>query len=159
MFSIDSLFEKSSDELSRLYGKGSVPDSREMGERYRGTVPGVESRTFLGRLSKPISLLSNVGLLPWLGKSFSTSDGRGNNRVLMNRFQVAPFEFYRDTSLFDDEPSLVLDYGIDENPFPLGLIRDEVREIADDLLLGQIYLKPTSSLVLYFALERDRTQI
>jgi hypothetical protein len=116
-------------------------------------VPAVSSESLLGILSKPTSLLSNFGILPWSGKSFSARDGRGHNRIL-DRLDVGSFEVREGQSLHDGGSCMVLDYAIDENSFVFNYVRDEVRSIDDGVLLGQMYFTANSELVLYFSLER-----
>jgi hypothetical protein len=151
---LESLFDKSIDELHDLYRGGTEPEPSDLDADYRGSVPGVVSESVLGKLSWPTAVLSRWGLLPWRGKRFSREEGRGSNQVLFQNLSVAPFEFLSAESLFDGDPCLLLNYGISQNPFILNYLRDEVRRIDDGILLGQMYFKPTSSLALYFALER-----
>lgn len=154
MASLDLLEDCTFDQLNEMYGDGEVPDPDRLDGDFRGSVPAVSSDSLLGTLSRPTSILSGFGLLPWSGKSFRASEGTGHNRLL-DRLSVAPFEVDQGVSWYDDRECLVLDYGIEGNPFVLGVIRDEVREVDSGVLLGQMYLEPTSSLVLYFALEQN----
>lgn len=155
MATLKSLHRYTLDELNELYADGERPDPSDIDGNFSGGVPAVSSENLLGKLSLPTYFLSKLGLLPWSGKSFFANDRRGHNRLLLNRFSVAPFEYRPGSSAHDGEDCLVLDYGIDENPFVLDFIRDEVRRIQDGLVLGQMYFKPTASLVLYFALQRS----
>ncbi|MFB6344779.1 MAG: hypothetical protein ABEK50_03275 [bacterium] len=156
MATLRSLHDYSLAELHELYRQGERPDPSELDGDFEGGVPAVSSESLLGKLSLPTYFLSKLNLLPWSGKSFSADTQRGHNRLLFSKFSLAPFEFRTDASREDGETCLVLDYGIEENSFLLNVIRDEVRQVKDDLILGQMYFKPTSSLVLYFALENNR---
>lgn len=156
MASLDLLENCSFEQLNELYAEGEKPASDVLDGDFTGGVPAVSSESILGILSKPTSLLSNFGILPWSGKSFSASEKTGHNRIL-DRLDVASFEVKEGRSLYDGSSCLVLDYSIDENPFIFDYIRDEVREIDDGVLLGQMYFTPRSELVLYFSLERAST--
>lgn len=152
---IGSLHEYSDSELGDLYRESDPPDPGSLDGHFFGNVPAVGSDSLLGTLNRPVSFLSGLGVLPWRGKSFSSDEGTGDNRLLLRRFKTAPFEFREATSVFDGDSCLVLDYSLEENSFLFNYIRDEVRKISENVLLGQMYFKPTSSLVLYFALEKE----
>ncbi len=154
MASLNLLKSCSFEQLNELYSEGEKPNPKILDGDYKGGVPAVSSESLLGTLSKPTSLLSSFGILPWSGKSFSASEGSGRNRIL-DRLDVAPFEVKDGRSLYDGGSCLILDYSIDENSFVFDYIRDEVRSIDDGVLLGQMYFTPTSELVLYFSLERS----
>jgi hypothetical protein len=73
----------------------------------------------------------------WQGKIFSTSD------TLVNK--ITPFgihaikaNVYPGKSLFDDAKSIVLDYS--RTSIIAWFVRDEIREIAPGLYLGQAYI-------------------
>lgn len=155
METLRSLHDHTVEELNELYASGDRPDPDQLDGDFSGGVPAVSSENWLGTLSTPTYLLSKFGLLPWSGKSFSSEKRQGDNRLLFNQVSTAPFEFVQGTSKHDGDECLVLDYDIDQNPFLLKYIHDEVRRIEDHLVLGQMYFKPTSSLILYFALERS----
>lgn len=155
METLKSLHDYTMDELNELYEKGERPDPDELDGHYSGGVPAVSSENILGTLSRPTYLLSKLGLLPWSGKTFSGEQRRGDNRLLLNQISVAPFEFLQGTSKHDGDECLILDYDLDENSFLMKYFRDEVRRVEDHLVLGQMYFKPTSNLVLYFALEQS----
>lgn len=154
MASLDLLEDCTFEQLNEMYGEGKAPDPEDLDGDFRGGVPAVASDSLLGTLSRPTSMLSSFNLLPWSGKSFRSSQGGGHNRIL-DRLSVAPFEVRKGLSKYDGDDCLVLDYGVEGNPFVLDFLRDEVREVDSGVLLGQMYFNPTSSLVLYFALERN----
>jgi hypothetical protein len=154
MASQDLLEDCTFEQLNEMYREGEKPDREDLDGDFEGGVPAVSSESLLGMLSKPTSLLSSFGVLPWSGKSFSSDEESGRNRIL-DRLDVAPFEVREGRSNLDGESCLVLDYSIEGNPFVFDFIRDEVRAIDDGVLLGQMYFTPTSELVLYFSLERS----
>lgn len=149
---MQDLQDRSKKELDEIYAEGEVPDPDKLLGDFDGTVPAAGERTFFGKTQKPLVYLSEWGILPWNGKSFNEGQ-RGFNRLLFNKLEIATFEFRVGNSIFDSSRSMILDYALKENFFVLHLIRDEVRLIAEDVLLGQCYFKPTKDFGFYFALQ------
>ena len=106
---------------------------------------------------------------PWRGKSFwsGSRDARGDgiNRVFGREGSGGTpasarrwfrFETFIGPSRADGGVAFQLDYDNSDNPFFIRAIKDEVRQVAPGLFLGQAYLmllgKPR--LVLYFALAK-----
>jgi hypothetical protein len=95
---------------------------------------------------------------PWRGKSFSSrtlaTRGDGINRVFGGATRWFRFETFIGPSLADGGQAFQLDYDNADNPFFIRAIKDEVRQVAPGLFLGQAYVmwfgKPR--LALYFAL-------
>lgn len=145
-------------QLDRTYRNASFPNTDRLKGDFQGSVPKVRSDTYLASAFKPIETMSNQGVLPWLVKSFySTGDSvEGINRILLDRLKLFKFETFKGSSLFDSRECLVLDYDIPENPFFMKFIRDELRQVHENLFLGQMYLTTplTDTSVLYFALEQ-----
>lgn len=126
------------EELFRASPAGKIPEGRG-----KGTVifaPG----TFLTRF---VALLAN--LVVWRGKVFD-----GQRRDLLNL--VSPFgvrairaSVYADSSWIDGRECVVLDYS--RTSRVARWIRDEIREVAPGVYLGQVFW--ARSKVLMFALE------
>ncbi|HVY30132.1 MAG TPA: hypothetical protein VHB79_26425 [Polyangiaceae bacterium] len=97
---------------------------------------------------------------PWRGKSFASrtiaTRGDGINRVFGDTTRWFRFETFIGPSRADGGPAFQLDYDNADNPFFIRAIKDEVRQVAPGLYLGQAYIvlfgKPC--LALYFALQR-----
>src|SRR6185503_157387 len=95
---------------------------------------------------------------PWRGKSFRPFDaarGEGINRVIRDRWRLYPFETFIGRSRAGEFDALQLDYDLPANPFFIRAIRDEIRELAPGLYLGQAHVRIRGSyqLWLYFGLE------
>ena len=95
---------------------------------------------------------------PWAGKSFASEGadrGRGINRVrLAGERRWFPFQTLVEPSAIDGKPCIFLDYKQPENPRPIQMIRDELREVAPGLFLGPAMLDTGNApprLVLWFA--------
>lgn len=148
------MHEYSLDSLNNLYKSGECPKPSELYGDYAGTVPAVETNNILGKLSWPTYMLSKLGVIPWEGKSFAPNKKEGHNRLLFDRFTTAQFSTKIDQSWLDHNDCLLLDYNINKNPAILSVIRDEVRQVKNGILLGRMYFKPTKTFILYFALQR-----
>lgn len=154
----DDLSRLSLSELRALYEGGRLFDL----ERLEGAPKG-RMLTLAGGLGKPtprrvLARLAKGALFPWRGKSFSTLDrdsqrGAGINRVILlgERF---PFDTFVEASAIDGKPCIRLDYDKPENPFFIRVIRDELREVAQDLYLGPaMFDGKRPELVLWFAID------
>jgi hypothetical protein len=125
----DRLLEMSAAELDELFGTsgaGEVPTARG-----RGTVlfmPGTPVAGGVARLAR---------LLAWQGKIFD-ADGHGL-RNLISPFSVPSIRaaVYPERSWLDDRGCIVLDYS--RTSTVAHWIRDEIREVAPGLYLGQVF--------------------
>lgn len=99
---------------------------------------------------------------PWRGKSFSAKGdearGEGINRVFGGRWARRWFRFetFIAPSRAGAFTAFQLDYDNPGNPGFIRAIKDEVREVASGLFLGQAYLmwRGRARLMLYFGLAR-----
>ena len=73
---------------------------------------------------------------------------------MRDRIRLYRFETYVGRSRAGDFDCVQLNYDLPENPFFIRPIKDEIREIAPKLYLGQAYLqlRAKTHLVLYFGL-------
>lgn len=139
------------EELGDLYRKAKFPAKVDGDCEGRVLASNPEAR--LPGLWRAVRRLSDSPLFPWRGKSFEPGH-RGINRVTPLEFRLFTFQTRREPSLEDGKPALVLDYDQPENHGLLSWVRDEVRQVAPGLLLGQMYVKmPEPRLTLYFGLE------
>jgi hypothetical protein len=154
---LDDLAALGCDDLLALYRRASTPAVRQLDGHLRGRMLAVRGagRTLLALLRA----FAAWRLFPWRGKSFaalSDTRGQGINRVFSDRQPRRWFRF--ETSIAPsragDFDAFQLDYDNDDNPFFIRAIKDEVREVAPGLFLGQAYVvlfgKPR--LALYFGL-------
>ena len=100
-------------------------------------------------------------VFPWRGKSFhslSAERGEGINRVFGDTTPRRWFRFetFVGPSRSGGFDALQLDYDNPGNPFFIRAIKDEVREVAPGLWLGQAWLLlgRKARLVVYFGLQK-----
>lgn len=157
LHTLDTLARKSLDELDALYRAAVVPrsmravDGNLIGRMLavRGVPPG---------FAAPLRRWAASPGFVWDGKTFTSLDdtrGRGINRInvplLVGRQSMFPFETSFGASQIDDEPALLLDYDLPENPPWVRPIRDEVREVSPGLFFGPAFWR--RSLFMWFALD------
>jgi hypothetical protein len=145
-------------ELGELYRNGKVPEKENLPGDYSGTV--LEASDEFSLIFFPVKGFLNSPLFPWKGKSFylEGEEIKGDNRLFSDilPLRLFPFKATMERSLFGDFEALVLDYNLFPNPPLIRRIRDELREIEENLLLGQVYFKTIFGprLIMYFSLEK-----
>ncbi len=155
---LDVLATKTTDELTDLYRDGTVPAELTAMHGHpacrmlalRGLRPGL--------VFDRIRRFAAASVFPWAGKAFENVDpqhGRGINRIRLGPERLwYPFDTRVTPSAIDGAPCVLLDYDRPDNPKPIRMIRDELREVAPQLFLGPAMLdtgRGTPRLVLYFA--------
>jgi hypothetical protein len=152
---LDGLLDLGPPALEELYREARVPRIADIRGDLRGRMLAVVK---LPRRVRPlVRAFAGSNVFPWRGKSFSPRDehgGDGINRVVSDRLRVYRFETFIGPSRAGDFDAVQLDYDNADNPFFIRPIKDEIREIAPRLYLGQAYLelKGKATLVLYFGL-------
>jgi hypothetical protein len=136
-----SLLRRSQTELDELYKKSSV-----------GAIPDGNSQGTA--LIFPNSFIANVlalfiRLFIWQGKVFFREQSFLLNKITLFRLQAIKAQVYQGESWLCDGEAIILDYS--KTSFLAHNIRDEIREIAPNLYLGQAYWGKTR--VLSFVLE------
>jgi hypothetical protein len=155
---LDDLAAMTTDELTALYRRGTVPDTLAVLDGK----PTCRMLTAVGALGRgttanTLRALARSTRFPWAGKSFhasSSGEGTGINRVrLAGTREWFPFDTRIEPSAIDGEPCIVLDYDKPENPWFIRKVHDELREVAPGLFLGPAMWKTKAdpALVLYFA--------
>jgi hypothetical protein len=175
---LDALLACDADTLRRLYRSATLPKLSEVRGDLRGRMlalaPGAP-----GLLTKVAHTLASTDWFPWRGKSFMppaasgaerreelraggaredarpvAERGEGINRVISDRWKLYRFETFVGPSLEDGRDAIQLDYDHKENPFFIRVIKDEIRELAPGLWLGQAWLNvgQAPKLALYFGL-------
>ncbi|HEU0030867.1 MAG TPA: hypothetical protein VFQ53_09540 [Kofleriaceae bacterium] len=158
---LDTLAERSLDELDALYRAGAVSSSMHAAD---GQLVGrmLAIRGVPAALRGPLQRFAASRSFVWEGKTFqaaSDTRGVGHNRVFVpgvfGRQNLFPFETSFGASAIDGKPTLVLDYDLDVNPGYIRRIHDEIREISPGLFLGPAMWKrgDDKTLVLWFALD------
>ena len=149
------------EELGKVYRKGKVPKAAALDGDYLGKVFAISDEQTINVLFAPVKKLADTPFFPWRGKSFCVigSDVSGINRLFSDVLPLRVFRFETrvEKSLFDDSDTLVLNYDLPGNPMAIKKVRDELREVGTNLLLGPMYFQTTlfgPKLVLYFGLEK-----
>ena len=135
------LMKMSQAELDELYKNspiGSIPDGDS-----KGTVI-VAAGSLLGQI-----LSSIIKLLVWQGKVFYRDREFLVNKISPFRLKAIKAQVYKGDSWFCDRESIILDYS--KTSFVAQKIRDEIREVAPGIYLGNAYWGKTR--VLGFMLE------
>lgn len=138
---ITNLKQMSQAELDELYGNsssGGLPDGDSQGMAL--VLPG----SIISKTLAPI-----IKLLAWKGKVFYRDQGFLFNKVSLFGFHLIKAQIYRGNSWIDGEDTIILDYS--KTSFVAKKIRDEIREIAPGVYLGQAYWGKTR--VLNFVLQ------
>ena len=117
-----------------------------------GEIPNGEGKgtvLFLTGLPTGNLFSALVRLLAWQGKVFYRDQGFLLNRVSLLSIQMIKASVYGGESWFAQGEATILDYS--KTSFVAQKIRDEIREVAPGLYLGQAYWDRTR--VLCFSLE------
>ena len=155
--SLDELLAFSPQELEALYAGARVPILSEVRGDLRGRM--LATTVLRAPVAGAVRAFASSNGFPWRGKSFAPRDslrGEGINRVILDRWHLYRFETRIAPSRAGAFDALQLDYDLPENPFFIRPIKDEMRELAPGLWLGQAYLELSgrARLVLYFGLSR-----
>ncbi|PSB24114.1 hypothetical protein [Stenomitos frigidus] len=128
-------------ELDDLYKKspiGALPDGDSQGTAM--VIPG----SLFSKVLMPL-----IKGLAWRGKVFHRDSAYLFNKVSPFGIQLVKAQIYKGDSWVDGGEAIVLDYS--KTSFVAQKIRDEIREVAPGLYLGQAYWGKTR--VLNFILE------
>ncbi|MGH7500500.1 MAG: hypothetical protein ACREL7_01970 [Longimicrobiales bacterium] len=106
---------------------GPVPAGRT-----RGTAL-IAAGSSLDAVLKPL-----IRALVWKGKMFRPATRDLKNLLSPFGVQGIRARVYEDTSWFDQRPAIIIDYST--TSFVAQMVRDEIRQIAPGLYLGQIFL-------------------
>jgi hypothetical protein len=139
---VPQLLDKSPDELAALF-RSSPPGEIPVG-KMNGTVlvaPGTEVAAPLKKFAQ---------LLVWQGKVFDPAKADLRNLILPFGIKAVRAKVYKDTSWFDEQETIVLDYS--KTSFIARKIRDEIREVSPGVYLGLVFWE--RKLILHFALTR-----
>jgi hypothetical protein len=114
-------------ELFRGARPGPVPEGRGRGVVLLGTG---------GAVARATSAISYA--LLWRGKIVDPKAGRLKNLLGPISFPAIVATVYPETSWYDGEPCIVLDYS--KTSFVAKAVRDEIREVSPGLYLGLVFL-------------------
>ncbi len=117
-------------EIDELYKQGSVGDiPNGDGQGIAIILPGTIFATILAFLSQ---------LLVWAGKFFVKEEAFFLNNLPPFGIRAFKGKIYKDKGWFDDREAIILDYS--QTSFIFQNVREEMREIAPNLYLAQVYL-------------------
>jgi hypothetical protein len=126
------------DELFRSTTAGEIPDGEA-----EGTVLLASGTDLAGPVSKLVHLVG------WKGKVFDRAKGELLNEISPIGFKAVRAKVYKDTSWFDDDEAIILDYS--KTSLIAQWIRDEIREVSPGVYLGLVFWERAK--VLHFALD------
>jgi hypothetical protein len=152
---LDRMLDLDARALEALYREARVPRIADVRGDLRGRMLAVLG--LRGRAARAVRAFAGSNAFPWRGKTFAPHDehgGSGENRVFSDRLHLFRFETFIGPSRAGDFDAVQLDYDNADNPFFIRAIKDEIREVAPRLYLGQAYLALSgrTHLVLYFGL-------
>lgn len=136
-----NLLNKSQTELDNLYKQsaiGTLPDGDGQGTAV------LFSGSFIAKV-----LAAFIQLFVWQGKFFFRDQAFLLNKITIFQIQAIKAQIYQGESWFCDGEAIILDYS--KTSFLAHKIRDEIREVAPGVYLGQAYWGKTR--VLSFILE------
>jgi len=155
---LDDLVELGAAELEVLYRGARTPDLSSVRGDLRGRMLAVVAAAPVASLGHA---LARQSWFPWRGKSFQpprdgAAHGDGVNRVFSDAIRWYRFETFVGRSRAGSFDAVQLDYDLEENPWFIRVIKDEIRALDvpgrdAPLYLGQAYMGRT--LALYFGLE------
>jgi len=140
-----SMSQSQLDDLFRSSESGPIPDGPA-----KGTAIIAPGTVFTPDLAEVVSLFV------WQGKTFDGPHGVLRNRISALGINAIVAEVYKTPSLFDGKECIVLDYS--KTSLVARYIRDEIREVAPGLYLGQVFLgrKPTIHFTVSFQYQPER---
>lgn len=136
-----SLTQMSRSELDQLFRNspaGPIPAGQA-----RGTAILFPGSSLNGAIS------GLVRALIWKGKVFSAATGDLKNRIGPMGIPLIRARVYQDGSWFAKGPAIILDYS--KTSLVARMIRDEIRQVAPGLYLGQVFWGKTR--IALFSLE------
>lgn len=126
------------DDLFKASPAGEIPNGSADGTAI--IAPGTV-------FSEPIAKMIN--LFGWQGKVFDAGKGVLKNRILVFGLEAIVAKVYKGPSWLDGNECIVLDYS--DTSVVAQWIRDEIREVAPKLYLGQVYW--SKERLIHFALQ------
>src|SRR5215211_8605617 len=114
------------DDLFRRSPPGAIPDGDAQGTAI--IFPGTRIGWLKARLAR---------WLAWRGKVFDAPRGTLVNKITAFDIRAIKAKVYKAMSWFDGQEAIILDYS--KTSLVARRIRDEIREVAPGLYLGQVY--------------------
>lgn len=137
----DQLLGKSAGELNELFGNspaGELPQGEAVGTAI--VCPGTLCGRFLAWLAR---------WFLWQGKVFNAARNGLINRITAFSLKAIKAEVYAGKSWFDGKDCIVIDYS--KTSLVAKFIRDEIRQVAPGLYLGQVFAGQSRKPILKFS--------
>jgi hypothetical protein len=157
--SLDELSKLDIPALDALYAAANDPWVPEIkAGNMRGRLLAVSAGAASEIAREVIGVISGTGYDVWLGKTFkpiSDELGEGHNRLKIGSvWRTAHFDYFVGPSRAGEFNAIQLSYSRWDNVPVLWPLKDEMRQVAPGLWLGQAYLEMGQSVFLfYFGLE------
>ena len=133
--SVDDLVGAHVDTLADLFLRGRPPSAEALPKLLPGKFLNFAGSRAAHLLLRPATRLLSERVLSWNGIVLDHGGERGANRF--GDREAVRFRVVAGASLLDAGPALLLLYG--EAPWPLSLLRDELRVVAPGVALGPTY--------------------
>jgi hypothetical protein len=157
IISLDTLTRMSPPALTELYQNASVPILTALSGEPHGRMLAMDAAS--SSTNRLVARIAARTRFPWRGKAFShrSADlGDGINRIRLGiDMKWYSFQTSIAPSVLDNEPCLYLNYDLDENPWFIRRVRDELREVSPGLYMGPALLRLRTShrRLLHFAVD------
>ncbi len=138
---VNQLLQMSQSQLDALFTSsppGPIPDGEAQGTAI--IAPGTKFSRELAEF---------IGVFGWKGKTFDAKRSAITNQISSFGLNAIIGKIYEGPSVFDHKQCIVLDYS--ETSLIAGWLRDEIRQIGQDLYLGKAY--GHQSPLMHFALQ------
>lgn len=139
--------------LETIFRAGRAADPAELGAAPRGRLLAIAPGSELFLAARSVVRALSGDHFPWRGKVFDHGGNSGQNVVFGQRL----FRFRAEVlpSAIDGGPALALHYGgAHGNPWPVRVLRDELRTVGQGVAIGPALL--SGRVILWFGLERER---
>jgi hypothetical protein len=127
---LKSMSQQQLDDAFRQGHTGPIPNGDSQGCAI--IAPGTKLEGIAGRF---------VHWLAWRGKVVNAREGYLHNKITVFNIHAVKAAVYEADSWFDGQPAIILDYS--KTSFIAQKIRDEIREVAPGLYLGQVFWNRT----------------
>jgi hypothetical protein len=147
---VNDLLGMSQDQLDETF-RGGSSESIPHGDAEGTVLVATDTRLLAAKgLDRLIALFARQ--VAWSGKIVDARKGELVNKITPLEIPAIKAKVYKAPSWFDGEEAIILDYS--KSSFVAKKIRDEIREVAPGLYLGQVYWGRDR--IAEFALEFER---
>jgi hypothetical protein len=157
---LESLSALPPSALQALYNHGTTPKLSDLNGQLKGRALAPHLMDAVPDAVAALRLLTRPELSPWTGKTFqslSETEGQGHNRLFGGALSVAHFKTHVGPSRAGAFDAIQMDYDVPGNLPGVRNIKDEIREVAPGVYLGQAYLEMNGMEIplFFFGLQRE----